>query len=271
VYVIGGKDANNDAVNTVYRLCLKTEKWATLTPMSTARIDFAAVVKDNIIYVFGGFNSDGIMSSTERYYIDFNLWEDLPDMPHKGHRHHVSGYCAISITGISEIYIVGGFTRSLDVFDTGPSLAWKNPTYLRDMPERRRDAAVLLLKNKYLVVIGGDDVQDRNTTSSCLIYDLWCNRWSSTPPPMDMSHGRYRHTAAVLDGKVVVAGGRDQDGFEDGNVLASVECIDAEALLEYAPLHFPPLPTLLFDRILEIGEFERELVPCTVFNKLNCS
>ena len=56
-------------------------------------------------------------------------------------------------------------------------------------------------------------------------------------------------------------------GYRHGNALASIECIDADALLEYAPLHYP-LPKLLFERILEIGKFERELVPCTVFDKL---
>ena len=70
---------------------------------------------------------------------------------------------------------------------------------------------------------------------------------------------RYQHTAAVLDGKIVVAGGRGRDN----KVLASVECIDADALLEYAPLHYP-LPTLLFNRILVISKFESKRVPCIV-------
>ena len=70
-------------------------------------------------------------------------------------------------------------------------------------------------------------------------------------------------TATVLDGKIVVAGGMDNDY----KALASVECIDADALLEYAPLHYP-LPDWILDRILEMGKFERELVPCSVFDKL---
>ena len=61
---------------------------------------------------------------------------------------------------------------------------------------------------------------------------------------MDMIEARECHTAAVFDGKIVVAGGLGRDD----NALASVECIDADALLEYAPLHYP-LPRLLFNRI----------------------
>ena len=71
--------------------------------------------------------------------------------------------------------------------------------------------------------------------AGCLVYDFSSNCWSSTPASMDMIEARSCHTATVLDGKIVVAGGWGRDG----NVLASVECIDADALLEYAPLHYP--------------------------------
>jgi len=192
------------------------------------------------------------LTSTERYSIDNNTWEVLPDMP-KG---PPVGRCAISTPG-SEIFILGGDTCFVDVFDTGPSLSWKNSTYLRDMPEVRHFAAAVLVKKKYLVVIGGCDKHFR-VTASCLIYDIWCNRWSSTPASMDMIEARQGHIAAILDGKIVVAGGKDRDL----DVLASVECIDADVLLEYAPLHYP-LPKLFFNRILEIGTFEKEQSSCT--------
>ena len=171
------------------------------------------------------------------------------------------GHCAISTPG-SEIYIVGGRTRAVDVFDTGPSLSWKNPTYLRDMPEVRYEAAAVLVKKKYLAVIGGFDV-GFHVTASYLIYDIWSNRWSSTPASMDMIEARHGHTAAVLGGKIVVAGGIDR-GYK---ALASVECINADVLLQYAPLHYP-LPYWILDRVLDIGKFGKEVVPCTVFDKL---
>jgi len=251
VYVIGGYGGRG-AVNTVYRLCLKTFQWTTMAPMGTARDGCIAALRDKFIYVFSGLNSRWL-SSTERYSIDNNTWEDLPDMPKKPR----AGRCAISTPG-SEIFILGGNSCSIDVFDTGPSLSWKSPTYLRDMPEVRHCAAAVLVKKKYLVLIGGQG-KDFRVSAGCFIYDIWCNRWSSTPASMDMIKARERHTAAVLDGKIVVSGGWGRDGY----ALASVECIDADALLEYAPLHYP-LPTLLFNRILEIGKFEREQTSCTI-------
>eukprot|EP00816_Leptocylindrus_hargravesii_P012174 CAMPEP_0196804252 /NCGR_PEP_ID=MMETSP1362-20130617/3830_1 /TAXON_ID=163516 /ORGANISM="Leptocylindrus danicus, Strain CCMP1856" /LENGTH=187 /DNA_ID=CAMNT_0042176417 /DNA_START=66 /DNA_END=626 /DNA_ORIENTATION=+ len=120
VYVLGGLNGFGGAVNTVYRLCLGTMEWTIMAPMATTRYYFAAVLKGNYIYVFGGFGfNGGCLSSTERYCIDNNSWEQLPDMP-KGPRR---GHCAVTTTG-SEIYVVGGYgTRSVDVFDTGSSLA----------------------------------------------------------------------------------------------------------------------------------------------------
>eukprot|EP00816_Leptocylindrus_hargravesii_P002373 CAMPEP_0196802000 /NCGR_PEP_ID=MMETSP1362-20130617/1741_1 /TAXON_ID=163516 /ORGANISM="Leptocylindrus danicus, Strain CCMP1856" /LENGTH=270 /DNA_ID=CAMNT_0042173197 /DNA_START=30 /DNA_END=839 /DNA_ORIENTATION=+ len=183
VYVIGGYDGRR-AVNMVYRLCLKSEKWTTMAPMGTPRRYFAAILKDGYIYVFGGTNDDGAMyydlSSTERYSIANNIWENLPDMP-KGPRF---GHCAVTTRG-SEIYIVGGDgTRSVDVFDTS-SLTWKTPINVRDMPEVRPAAAAVVVKKRYLVVIGGID-EERRATASCLIYDFLYNHWSSTPASMDM-------------------------------------------------------------------------------------
>ena len=66
---------------------------------------------------------------------------------------------------------------------------------------------------------------------------------------MGMLTPRGYFTAAVLDGKIVVAGGDDGDA----RPALSTEFIDIDNLLEYAPLHYP-LPSLVFDRILEIGK-----------------
>jgi len=114
-----------------------------------------------------------------------------------------------------------------------------------------------------LVLIGGIEEDDAAPFASCLIYDFSSNCWSSTPASMDMIEARIAPTAVVLDGKIVVAGGENGDT----NALASVECIDVDVLLQYAPLHYP-LPDWVMDRIFEIGKLERELVPCTVFDKL---
>eukprot|EP00816_Leptocylindrus_hargravesii_P012927 CAMPEP_0196801206 /NCGR_PEP_ID=MMETSP1362-20130617/921_1 /TAXON_ID=163516 /ORGANISM="Leptocylindrus danicus, Strain CCMP1856" /LENGTH=49 /DNA_ID= /DNA_START= /DNA_END= /DNA_ORIENTATION= len=48
-----------------------------MAPMGNPRSNFAVVLKEKYIYVFGGVNNDGdgYLSSTERYSIANNTWE----------------------------------------------------------------------------------------------------------------------------------------------------------------------------------------------------
>jgi len=233
-------------VNTVYRMCLDTQEWTIMAPMDTARGEFAAVLKDNYIYVFGGYGTNG---STERYCIDNNTWEDLPRMPEGPRR----GHCAVSTSG-NEIYIVGD-NRSFHVFDTA-TLTWKTELSLCDMPKARYDAGAVLLRDTYLVVIGGYGGEYHIPKASSFIYDISSNLWSSTPTSMDMIDRHSGHVAAVLDGKVFVAGGWGQIRHSK---RPSFEYIDIDTLLQYAPLHYP-LPAKYLRRIFEIGKAECDKV-----------
>ena len=158
------------------------------------------------------------------------------------------GHCAVAALR-NVIYILGDFrTCVLEVFDTA-LLEWKIGASLCDMPGARVFAAAVVLKNRYLVVIGGIDEEDK-ATAGCLIYNCSTNCWSSTPASMNMITAPHRHTAAVLDGKIGVAGGRFGGPF-----LSSMECtiIDAQDILEYAPLDYP-LPVEYFNQILQLGK-----------------
>ena len=99
------------------------------------------------------------------------------------------------------------------------------------------------------MVIGGED-ENKEQSAGCLIYDSSINHWSSTPAFMNMITARVDYTAAVLDGKIIVAGG-DNDG--DGQCLSSMECIDAHYILEFAPFDYP-LPQKYFNQILQHGK-----------------
>ena len=241
VFVIGGMNARDGFSNTVYRLSLETYKWTTMALMGTARRGFAAVRKGDYIYVFGG-NSDSGSRLAERYSILNNIWESLPDMVEARCSHY-----AIAGSG-DDIYIVGGDIGidSLEIFDTASFLCETEATS-HEIPGRMY-AVVVLLKDQYLVMIGGLN-DDCGITAGCLVYDIWSKHWSVTPLSMDMITPRDDNfTAIVLDGKIVVSGGSNGGRRR----ILSSEYIGVDDLLEYAPLHYP-LPSLVFNRILEIG------------------
>ena len=237
MYVIGGWNYEDGFFDTVYRLSLETYKWSTMAPMGTARYCCVSVLLGDCIYVFGGSN----LVLVERYSIVGNTWEDLPNMPALG--------CLWTAALRNEIYVFGPTDRysrehSLIVFDT-VLLEWRTVV---NMPGRRDRPAgpAVVIQHRYLVLIAGCCPNIRET-AGCLIYDCSINRWSSTPASMNMITAPHRHTAAVLDGKIVVAGGRSR-----GQFLSTMECIGACDVLEYAPLHYP-VPQIYFNRKLQLG------------------
>jgi len=235
-YVIGGANRTCSAVNTLYRLSLKTLKWTTMVSMRCPRDEFPAVLKGNYIYVFGGLGETCCQISAERYSIADNSWEDIPDLPR-------SRYRSAGLLG-NDIYIVGGLSNvSPVIFDT-VSLRWKTEDNPSDMPKSICHTAAVVLKDRYLVVIGGMDSHSGHILRSCFIYDSIFNCWSKTPVSMNMIERRQLHSAAVLDGKIVVSG---NDWTDDRT--SSIEFINVDALLEYAPLiyQFPPF---YFNQIL---------------------
>jgi len=249
VYVIGGSTCakhTTNATKDVYRLSLETYEWTVMAPMGTARYDFAAILKDEYIYVFGGMNGT-VFASAERYSIVDDTWEALPRM--RRARHVPS---AVE-SGEHDIIIAGGLDeRSLEVFDTTLQ-RWKTEENHRrsPMPGLREFAANVMVKDRYVVMIGGWDIifgQDRPT--HCFVYDCIFDQWSAIPESsMSMITKRhFGHTATSLDSKVFVVGGSvGSDTF-----LNSVESIDVHNLLKYAPLIYP-LPTYYYNRLLQIG------------------
>ena len=51
-----------------------------MASMRSVRKSFAALLKGNYIYVFGGY-ARSLLDSAEHYSIADNSWEELPNMP----------------------------------------------------------------------------------------------------------------------------------------------------------------------------------------------
>ncbi len=94
LYAIGGKatglsiDNQITCLNSVERYNVASDKWERVAPMNKERFDFAAVVMNNEIYVFGGkvlleYNHVTKTRATpraEKYDPVTNTWLELPKM-----------------------------------------------------------------------------------------------------------------------------------------------------------------------------------------------
>eukprot|EP00814_Leptocylindrus_danicus_P005026 CAMPEP_0116024614 /NCGR_PEP_ID=MMETSP0321-20121206/12438_1 /TAXON_ID=163516 /ORGANISM="Leptocylindrus danicus var. danicus, Strain B650" /LENGTH=270 /DNA_ID=CAMNT_0003496411 /DNA_START=290 /DNA_END=1102 /DNA_ORIENTATION=- len=232
-YVIGGVNEN-----FVPDLVLETLEWTIMAPMSRLRKNCAAVLRGKYIYVFGGFHEAWLVS-VERYSIAENSWQDLSDMPRKHYCSHPS-----AVIFDKDIYIMGSL-KVLDIFDT-VSLMWKageDPS--RKFPKSASAITAVALKNRFLVVICGWKGQIGSIRRSCYIYDRIFNFWAKMPAALNINFSRTGHTAAVLDGKIVVFGGSDNRYLS----ASSIEFIDVDNLLDCVPLTYP-LPSFYFNRIL---------------------
>ena len=98
---------------------------------------------------------------------------------------------------------------------------------MQDTIKYKAVAAAALLKDQCLVVICGH-AKEYHVSADCFIYDSWSKHLSVTPSPIDMLAPHEEFTIAVLDGKVVVAGGLGGCGQP---ALLSTKLIDVNDLL----------------------------------------
>jgi hypothetical protein len=171
--------------------------WSTGTPMPTARTEVTGATLDGIIYVVGGFISNGThVALVEAYDTVGNSWSTPAALPqaldHAG---------AAAVNG--KIYVVGGYsvfpsTISAATYEYDPvGNAW---TTRAPMPLPRAAAATVEVGGK-VYVMGGVGPQP----TVPLVYDPVSNTWTQLAA---MSAAREHLTAAAMGGKIYIIGGR---------------------------------------------------------------
>lgn len=110
IYVIGGIDAQNNFLNTVFEYDASTDTWATKAPMPTARYSMGAAVVKNKIYAIGG-TFGGPVNIVEKYNPITDTWVGKASMSIK--RVYLS---ADSVK--HKIYVIGGLNGVLSEVNT---------------------------------------------------------------------------------------------------------------------------------------------------------
>lgn len=103
IYVFGGKTLNNNILNTVERFNVKTGIWTAVASFSVPRMNAAAVLHNNKIFLTGGRSSlsGEAISYVEIYDTVQNQWQPAQDM-HKEREGHALVFFN------SHVYAFGG-------------------------------------------------------------------------------------------------------------------------------------------------------------------
>jgi len=246
IVVIGGGDISDAPLASAEELTLggrqssdrSRSEWRMLPPMREGRIRFsAAVLRNGIIVVAGGWANKRYYRSAELYDPRTRTWAALPPMA-----------CERSATGTAvlngELVVVGGWDgkKALDSVEvlTLPAngdVRGAQWTTLPPMSGKRWGCAAVALNGK-LLVMGGmsekqpqladDELSTAHALDSVEEYDPALRQWRPLP-----SMGAHREAlgASAVCGRVVVVGGschgcarRAAQLMESGSPAAAAPC-----------------------------------------------
>ncbi len=208
IFIIGGRDTNDNVLRSVTRLNVKTGKETVVSPMIHARDKHAAVVLNDVIYVIGGRTNEASFS-IEKYNIAKNSWELIEVL--KSPRHPVG-----AVTDGKYIYVISDTVspdmKSVKILEQYNPITQKRKK-LPNMPVSKCDAPVILFDNT--VMIPGGWTPSGNT-KEVNAYDLKKRRWIEMA---SLNDTRQFHAACTYRKSLIISGGSKRLPV----VLSSVE------------------------------------------------
>lgn len=214
MFAFGGRNDKNNTLNLVWCRNLRNpiSQWTAKTPMNKSRNNFASVVFENIIYVFGGnFNGNNlknlILRSCERYDSQHNQWSTIESMI-------VARKNASAAVYNSCIYIAGGINaygeteQTVEMYDPQTD-TWSQ---VASMITARSHFALTLFFNRIWAIGGmGANKQSLHLVES---YDSVLGRWKKEE---SLNIVRIGHSAIEFNEKLYVAGGYKKV-FKNGKI-----------------------------------------------------
>ncbi|KAK3551465.1 hypothetical protein QTP70_017411 [Hemibagrus guttatus] len=202
--LLGGEDQWNPngkhSTNFVSRYDPRFNSWIQLPPMQERRASFFACCLDKHLYVIGGRNETGYLSSVEAYNLETNEWNYVSSLPqplaaHAGAVHN------------GKIYISGGvhngeYVSWLYCYDPVMDV-WARK---QDMNTKRAIHALAVMNDR-LYAIGGNHLKGFSHLDVMLVecYDPKGDQWNILQTPI--LEGRSGPGCAVLDDSIYLVGG----------------------------------------------------------------
>ena len=213
IYIYGGYDGSS-RVNDFYEYNVDTNTWREMVPSSisttpSARHSHAAVVYQDSMYIFGGY--DGLYRNDfHRYNYRTNTWNIMTDSLGANEFWPKPRYRTTSTVLGDNMFIFGGHDGSRQLNDF---YAWsfKNETWTEvqffGSPPSPRDSHVAVAYKNSLFIFGGST---GNARSDFYEYKLDEQRWVSVVGTSGTApSSRFCHVGAVYNRCFYVFGGYD--------------------------------------------------------------
>ena len=198
------------------------QNWSTVTTTDNsapdARHESAATVVDGKIYLIGGRGERDV----NVYDPVTNTWQTVAEAPLELHHFQPVAYKG-------KIYVIGAFTCCFPSEPTIPDIYVFDPatnswSIVGSMPEDRlRGSTGTVLHQDKIYIIGGNTMgHDGGAVNWFDEYDPETGAWRVLP---DAPNARDHFAAAIADGKLVIAGGR-QSQRSFANTVAATDVYD---------------------------------------------
>jgi uncharacterized repeat protein (TIGR01451 family) len=233
IYIPGGYDAANVYLNTLQVYHVDTDTWETIAtdPLPEAKAGVGCATQDGKVYVYGGANSLGYLSTAHVYdpaAPEGTRWSALPNLT------TARGWLAGTAIG-GKVYAVGGRDTPtadfaiVEAYDPADGM-WHSVTNLNFA----RGGPGAYAWGDNLVVCGGGWSTYRNT---CEVYDTtqgYAGSWTTLPQTMITARRTFGY-ATLPEGLYATAG-------YNGTFLTSAERI-APFECPYCEIFAPDLST----------------------------
>jgi N-acetylneuraminic acid mutarotase len=202
IYLIGGFDTTtNIPTSQVLVYDTVTHRWSTAASLPRARGGHAVAVRDGLIHVIGGGNSESTLADHSVYDPATDRWSALAPLPrsmgspaavvHEGSLYSIGGR-----SGLEDFGDVWRYDSAKDLWLAGPAL-----------PARGTHGAVSVCGSIY--VFGGESQPRQRVLADVLRLDSSGSSWVPLAPlPTPRNFAR----AVVFQGGVLVIGGSLEPG-----------------------------------------------------------
>lgn len=212
IYIVGGNEPGN--LHTVLAFDTRSGSWSEPTKLPVGLNHVAAAAHDGKLYVAGGYlEGEAETDLFLEYDPTTGRWSEMPPM-----KRARGGGAAVTIG--DELYVIDGGPQPYGVEDPKPAYAllevfdFRTGTWSTKAPPPVGVHHVMAALLDGGIYMAGGRIDDESASSAFVRYDPAADRWTRL---RDLPEGKVASLGVAAAGeRIVVFGGDDEEGWEDG-------------------------------------------------------